>query len=1310
MKLRSHTSRHLSVCLSLGFIYALLISSIAPLTSRTVHASSQRQSKANLPTTGSPQRSHGQPSPLANASSSISLTQDVTRGAARDGEVLVRFRATASEHDKAVVANGHGAQRKKLRGESGIEKLKAPTGTSVESLATQLMLDPAVELAEPNFIIKHDQVSSGNEIAPNDNQFAEQWALRNTGQNGGQYGSDINTTTAWQTTTGLHSTVIAIIDSGIDFTHPDLSNNQWNNPTPGAEADLHGWDYITDSNVIKDEQGHGTAIAGIIAAQGNNGIGTSGVMWRAGLMSLRVLDNTGTGDVADAVEAIDYAIAHGTHVINLSWGTDGFSIALKDAIDRALRRGIIVVCSAGNSSRNLYEGTPSSAYYPASFDSPGLIAVAATNNRDQLLSWSNFGATHVAVAAPGENILTTQMGGGYWNVTGTSAAAPLVSGVVGLMKSVRPGVNTAQVRKAIVDSARRAVSLTAKTQSGGVVDAGKSIAALPGSPNGNADGSGNQMRVQPGPRYGSGGTGPGGSFDTTPPPVTTGAPSSTLPSLDQLRNSNPAPATARAPIQSNQMCADCDPQGGGGGGSYYPSGDPNFSTARRRPNNETGQPGVDMGSRNFNWNLPLVSLPGRAGMDLNLTLFYNSLVWTKDGSYIKYNSDLGSPAPGFSLGLPKLQQRFLNSATGIYAYMMVTPSGGRVELRQIGSSNLYASEDGSYAQLDATNPNALIMRTSDGTQSTFVPVTVNGEYRCVEIKDRNGNYVSASYNMTNGHLQTLTDTLGRVVTFVYDGSSNLIAIRQTWAGGSHDWATFSYGEVLIAPNFGGGLIVNGPNNIHVTLLTQVSLHDGSYVTFNYNAAFGQVNRINHHAADTRLRSYVSYNVDSSAGQTDCPRFTERRDYAEMWNNGNEAVTYLSVAADGSWSQQTMPDGTVYKEFFGTSGWQTGLTTSTEIWSGGVRKKWTTVSWTQDNQALSYQQNPRPTETNVYDEAGNRKRTVIAYTTFSLPSGASCSLPSDIYEYQNDATTLLKQTHTDYRYDPIFMQRHLIGLPAGRYLYDGAGTVQSKVLYDYDWPQWPEVFQATPTAVVQHDETNFGPGTAAGRGNVVLVQQWDASDPNNYSKVREFKTGYWSTGAVAFVRDPIGWHQTNISYSDSFSDGGNSRNTYAYPTTVTDPDGFSSTAQYNYDFGSVTRTQAPAPAGQSQGLVKTFAYDGAARLERETIWNTGAYTRFIYGPYYVQSFSSVNNVADDAYSVQILDGAGRVTQEAGYHPGSTGGYMAQLTTYNVMGRPTQKTKPTEIDGGWTPAGDDAAGWVWTSQTYDWKGRAVGYYSS
>jgi len=690
----------------------------------------------------------------------------------RDREILVRFRAgvTPPEQDGIIAALG-ARKKKKLQGGSELEKLELSASLNVGSSVLQMMSDPRIEFAEPNFLISKDDVT------PNDPRFNEQWALRNTGQNGGQVGSDLNAGAAWTTTIGSTATVIAVVDSGIDFTHPDLVNNQWTNPTPGANGDLHGWDYVKESAEIKDEQGHGTAVAGIIAAEGNNSFGITGVMWRAGLMSLRVLDNTGTGDIGNAVEAIDYAVAHGAQVINLSWGTSAESAALKDAIERASRRNVLVVCSAGNGSHSL----DVSPYYPASYVLPNLIAVAASDNVDQLTSWSNWGAASVTVAAPGANILTTQMGGSYWNVTGTSAAAPLVTGIAGLLKTVRPSANVRLIARAVSEGARQVSSLSGKVSSGGVASAAGALAKMPGWQN--------QSPPLPPPGHGTGGTGPGGGFSTMPPPTTSGAPGANLPNLDQLRNAQPQQPKTKVPIESNLMCADCDPQGGGGGGSYYPTGDPNFSVARRRPMNETGESGVDLGSRNYNWSAPLLSLPGRAGLDLNLTLMYNSLVWTKDGSFMKFNADLGSPAPGFRLGLPTLQQRFLNSGTGIYAYMMVMPSGSRVELRQIGTSHIYESQDSTYTQLDDSS---MLVRTTDGMQYTFTPVNVNNEYRCTKIKDRNGNYISASYNNTNGHLLAITDTLGRMIIFVYDGNNNLSAIRQTWNGVTHDWATFNY--------------------------------------------------------------------------------------------------------------------------------------------------------------------------------------------------------------------------------------------------------------------------------------------------------------------------------------------------------------------------------------------------------------------------------------------------------------------------------------------------------------------------------------
>lgn len=1191
----------------------------------------------------------------------------------RPGEVLVRFRNGVSRKDRETIMATHGLRAKKqLRGDSGFETVEFNNGRDTRTVALQLLQNSQVEFAEPNFLI------SKEDLTPNDPEFNQQWALRNSGQNGGQYGSDINASAAWETTTGSPATVIAVIDSGIDFTHPDLKNNQWTNLNPSPNGDLHGWDYVADSATIKDEQGHGTAIAGIIAAEGNNSVGMSGVMWRASLMSLRVLDSTGTGDVANAVEAIDYAVTHGAQVINLSWGTTGESVALKDALQRALNRNVVVVSSAGNGGKDL----SLSRYYPASFDLKGMIAVAATNNFDQLASWSNWGAGSITIAAPGTDIFTTQMGGGYRNVTGTSAAAPVVSGVVGLLKTIHRSANTELISRAIAEGARPSASLAGKVSSGGVVNAGDALAKL--------HGSANQAPVLH-PGYGPGGNGNG--FSTTPPALITRAPEG-LPNLDHSRTAAPQQTQAKAPIESNLMCADCDPLGGGGGGGNYPSGDPNFSTARGRPINETGQPGVDLGSTNFNWSLPILSLPGRAGLDVNLTLYYNSLVWTKDGSYMKFNADLGSPGPGFRLSLPTLQQRFLNSQTGVYAYLMVMPNGSRVEMRQVGTSNIYESQDSSYTYLDVSNASAPFVLTTDGTRLTFTPVTVNNEFRCTQIKDRNGNYISATYDTTNGHLLTLTDTLGRVITFVYDASNNLQAVRQMWAGATHDWATFYYDQVYVAPAFGGGLLVNGPNNNYTTVLSQVNLHDGTWFTFQYNTAFAQVNRINRYAPNaTRIVNYTSYNMNSSSGQTECPRFTERRDWAENWNNGSEAVTSYSVAADNSWSQETTPDGIIHKEFFATSGWGTGLTTATETWSSGVKKKWTTTFWTQDDTTLSYQKNPRVTETNVYDAEGNRRRVVMTYyptTSFSLPMAT--------YEYAADGVTLLRRTHTNYNLLSAYTSRRIIGLPSGKYVFDGNDNLYQFDVFDYDYGGG--AFSDTPQPAVQHDPA-YGISFLAGRGNLSLVRR---ANVNNTSQYQDTVLSYNTTGSVTAVTDPL-WRVTSISYTDSFSDAVN-RNTFAYPTTVTNPDNFSSTAQYNYDFGAVTRRQDP------KGAVQTTTYDGAARTDQITnqTSGSGAYVRYVYesggsAGGAIKTFSTIQNGAGEAYEVDYFDGAGRVRASGGDNPGSSSGWLAHFTFYDVMGRESQRTNPAEINGSWVPTGDDAAGWASTLQTYDWNGRPL-----
>ena len=492
-------------------------------------------------------------------------------------------------------------------------------------------------------------------------------------------------------------------------------------------------------------------------------------------------------------------------------------------------------------------------------------------------------------------------------------------------------------------------------------------------------------------------------------------------------------------------------------------------------------------------------------------------------------------------------------------------------------------------------------------------------------------------------------------------------------------------------------------------------------TFEYNTAFGQVNKINHNAPDAHLLSYTSYNVNSATGQTECPRFTERHDWAQYWNGdtddvpatAEEAFTYYAV--DGSvpsaWTRVKFPDGTVYKEYFATTGWQTGLTTTTKNYvtiedeqadtdQTPTWKKKTTTTWTQDNTGLTYQKNPRITETNIYDSSNNRRRAVMSYTTFTLPSGASCSLPNEVTEYQSDATTVLRRSHTDYLLTSAYLDRRVIGLPEWKYVYDAPGNLAAKSYFKYDW----DVHLDDLPGATHHDDTNYSKSALIiGRGNLSMLQRYDITDPNNTSKVVEFKSSYNTTGQVTLTRD-MRWHQTFISYTDSFSDGIN-RNTYAYPTTFTDGDGYQTLVKYNFDFGGVTWQQTPSPnAGQTAPTV-SYTYDSATRPQQVTSGVNGAYTRWEYpgDALSVKTFATINTTAE-AYSAQILDGAGRVRDSISDHPGSTGLYRGQDMVYDVMGRLWKQSNPIEITASWSPTGDDSA-WVYTQQTYDWKGRPL-----
>ncbi len=342
---------------------------------------------------------------LAFELDSISSDQPNKGPAYVPGELLVKYRPSIRAAATELYRTQWGIRTLQTFRTIGILHVKLPKGLTVEEAMDIYRDDPDVEYAEPNYY-RYAMAT------PDDAYFDRLWGLHNTGQDvngtGGTADADMDAPEAWEITTGSNSVVVAVIDSGVDYNHPDLSANIWTNPDEtagngidddgnGYVDDVRGWDFVDDDNSPDDSNGHGTHVAGTIAAVGNNSTGVTGVSWAAEIMVLRFLNAFGLGTIADEISAIEYANAKGAHVINSSMGGAGFSQAEKDAIDAS---SALVVCAAGNEGSD-NDSTPS---YPASYTSSNIITVAATDQDDNLASFSNYGATSVDVAAPGINI------------------------------------------------------------------------------------------------------------------------------------------------------------------------------------------------------------------------------------------------------------------------------------------------------------------------------------------------------------------------------------------------------------------------------------------------------------------------------------------------------------------------------------------------------------------------------------------------------------------------------------------------------------------------------------------------------------------------------------------------------------------------------------------------------------------------------------------------------------------------------------------------------------------------------------------
>lgn len=444
-----------------------------------------------------------------------SVLSNIEKGRYREGELLIKFKSDVVAASSLKTHQSVGATSiKKFSVVPNLEHVKLPEGLSVKDAIIKYMSDPAVEYAEPNYIKR------ASATKPNDPHFGLQWSLLNTGQTltdvitgqpvTGKPGADIKATDAWDITTGSSSVVVAIVDTGVDSMHPDLAANV-----------IQGKNFVANPNTTDttDDNGHGTHVSGIIGAVGNNGNGVAGVMWHVQLMPLKFLDADGFGDISGEISAIQFAIDHGAKIINASFGGP-FSCGEYDFISLANNAGILITAAAGNGDCSVTYPTPSVdndqvPCYPASYSNqndpnlnnpanqcghtlpalPNIISVAATDQNDNLSSYSNFGLNSVHVAAPGDNIFNTfPVNMSSYDVeSGTSESVPHVAGLAGLLYSRFPDLNYLQVRDAILNNVDVIDALKGKVKTGGRINAYKALSSISqggGSSDGGSKGGG----------------------------------------------------------------------------------------------------------------------------------------------------------------------------------------------------------------------------------------------------------------------------------------------------------------------------------------------------------------------------------------------------------------------------------------------------------------------------------------------------------------------------------------------------------------------------------------------------------------------------------------------------------------------------------------------------------------------------------------------------------------------------------------------------------------------------------------------------
>ncbi|KHD87271.1 MAG: subtilase [Bdellovibrio sp. ArHS] len=396
------------------------------------------------------------------------------------GEYIVKLKDSVSAKSSVNVLSAQlGSYIKDTIPGQNIVVIKRPVFEIQSNVVKSLSENPIVDIVEPNYIYRINKT-------PNDPMLGQLWGLKNSGQQdserrAGVAGVDIGAEQAWDITTGSKDVIVAVIDTGVDYNHPDLINNMWTNEAelngkPGVDDDGNGIiDDIHGANFVNanaptgnplDDHGHGSHCSGTIGGTGDDGKGIVGVAWNVRIMGVKFLSASGSGSLDGALKGIDYATKMGAKIMSNSWGGGGYSETLKQAIERSNAAGALFVAAAGNESNN----NDASPTYPATYDVPNVLSVAAVDNRGQIASFSNYGKTKVHVGAPGVNIVSSITGGKYDSWSGTSMATPHVSGMAVLLAANEPNLTAIEMKERIIATSKPIAGLRGKSK-GGMVNA-----------------------------------------------------------------------------------------------------------------------------------------------------------------------------------------------------------------------------------------------------------------------------------------------------------------------------------------------------------------------------------------------------------------------------------------------------------------------------------------------------------------------------------------------------------------------------------------------------------------------------------------------------------------------------------------------------------------------------------------------------------------------------------------------------------------------------------------------------------------------